>query len=407
MSIPFFKTPVLQVSQPMGVFYVGVIPAKILLKVCESDFLRATLSEDENSYKLKGTQRETRDSRLLEIAEYINRHDSIFPNSIIIAASQDEDMLIKKGKEQTSNDWFISSDGDNEWLNMPTSKQKASVIDGQHRLFAFGHPKTNAKAKDMSLLCSVFLNLHKSLQAQIFATINSTQKRVNRSLTYELFGYNTEDEDEAYWPPDKLSVFLTRRLGVMDESPLKQRIQIRPKLDKSLNKFVKNDEWKVSTAAVAAGILRLITSNPKKDMNYLRESEKKTRIELDGVRNDRSPLRPYYFKGQDNFIYNVVLNYLKACDQIFWANANKKLIEESFIFRTIGVQAILDILRLILPNALEDKDVTEDYFLRKLEGAKGGDFTEDRFKNASGSGRIIIRKEIERLINNGKTFNEG
>jgi hypothetical protein len=46
----------------------------------------------------------------------------------------------------------------------------------------------------MSLVCSVYFDLPRPFQAQLFATINSTQKRVDRSLTYELFGYNIVEE---------------------------------------------------------------------------------------------------------------------------------------------------------------------------------------------------------------------
>jgi hypothetical protein len=43
----------------------------------------------------------------------------------------------------------------------------------------------------MQLICSIFFELPKPYQAQLFATINSTQKPVDKSLTYELFGYNS------------------------------------------------------------------------------------------------------------------------------------------------------------------------------------------------------------------------
>ena len=46
----------------------------------------------------------------------------------------------------------------------------------------------------MELLCAIFVDLPKPFQAQLFATINSTQKPVNKSLTYEMFGYNVDDE---------------------------------------------------------------------------------------------------------------------------------------------------------------------------------------------------------------------
>jgi hypothetical protein len=58
--------------------------------------------------------------------------------------------------------------------------------------------------------------------------LNSTQKRVDKSLTYELFGYNISEEKEEYWTPDKLAVFLTRKLNTEENSPLSGRILIAP-----------------------------------------------------------------------------------------------------------------------------------------------------------------------------------
>jgi hypothetical protein len=50
--------PALKVDQPLGTFYVAVLPARLLLETCYSDRLRAvSLEADGVSYKLDGTQR--------------------------------------------------------------------------------------------------------------------------------------------------------------------------------------------------------------------------------------------------------------------------------------------------------------------------------------------------------------
>jgi hypothetical protein len=75
----------------------------------------------------------------------------------------------------------------------------------------------------------VFFNaLFGQFAHQLLATINSTQKPVDRSLTYKLFGYNVSDEPEEFWTPDKLAVFPARKLGTDDESLLKGRITVAP-----------------------------------------------------------------------------------------------------------------------------------------------------------------------------------
>ena len=211
MDIQFpFTVPALRVDQRLGSFYVAVLPAELLLRVCASDRMSASLNPDGVGYSLEGTQRVIQDKRLSEIASYINRVDSAFPNSIIVAANYDretgfdqtenEDIAEEEGEQpnDVSSAWNVqvSDDGCHK-LTIPSEAKLAAVIDGQHRLFSFA--KANPEAlRSMNLICSIFIDLPKALQAQIFATINSTQKRVDRSLTFELFGYNVSDEPEEY-----------------------------------------------------------------------------------------------------------------------------------------------------------------------------------------------------------------
>lgn len=401
-----YETHALQVDQRLGTFYVVVLPAELLLQVAASDRMRATMKEDGSGYTLEGTQRLIQDKRLNEIGAYINRVDSAFPNSIIVAANYDLETGLDQGELEymsseedgkpvdASRVWTITESDDGcHKLTIPSPEKLAAIIDGQHRLFSFARADA-AAMKDMNLLCSVFIDLPKALQAQIFATINSTQKRVDRSLTYELFGYNVSDEDEEFWTPDKLAVFFTRKLGTDTESPLQGKIMVAPKRDAALDELAEKAKWRVSTAVIVDGILRLFSTNPKRDANLMRKDEASPRSELREGAKDRSPLRDVYIEGNDALIYKMVLNYLKASEDIFWSGAS----EESFIFRTIGIQAIFDILRKIARQSMEEKDIRVEYFTGILEGARDIDFAAEHFRNPSGSGRTVIRRAIEEAI---------
>ena len=405
ISFPY-ETHALRVDQRLGTFYVVVLPAELLLQVAASDRIRATLNADGNGYTLEGTQRIIQDKRLSEIADYINRVDATFPNSIIIAANYDIETGFDQGELEyieaerggrtvvSSHVWTISESSDGcHKLTIPSSDRLAAVIDGQHRLFSFARAEMQATAS-MDLLCSVFIDLPKALQAQIFATINSTQKRVDRSLTYELFGYNVSDEDEAYWTPDKLSVFLTRKLGTDVDSPLQGRIMVAPKRDTALEELSAKADWRISTAVVTDGILRLFSSSPKRDANLMHRDEASPRETLLAGPADRSPLRSLFVEGNDALIYAIVLNYLNACQTVFWDDAD----DDSFIRRAIGVQAIFDVLRKIAGRPLEARDISVRFFTSVLEGARAVDFSEQRFRNPSGSGRTAIRRAIEEAI---------
>lgn len=395
-----YSVPALRVEQPLGIFYVAVLPADLLLEVAYSDILSATAREDGSGYSLDGTQRLPQPKRLKPIAEFIDRMDAAFPNSIIIAANMRKDDELTEDEDPEDDvhthkkdiRWRVdrNSDHDCYTLTIPTREKLAAIIDGQHRLFAFA--QAQRERLKMDLICSVFLDLPKPFQAQLFATINSTQKPVDKSLTYELFGYNLDEETEDYWSPDKLAVYLSRKLGTEDGSPLKGRIIIAPKRDATLEELGSHAEWKVSTAVVVEGIMRLFTTNPKKDGTLLLEgARKRRRNEIRNQRKDKSPLREVYLSCEDAVIYQMVLSYLKACSNIFW----KKAPAESFITRTVGVQALFDILRGMASKSHEDRDISTDYFMDKLKAARSIDFSSDIFRNASGSGRSTIRKAIE------------
>jgi len=109
---------------------------------------------------------------------------------------------------------------------------------------------------------------------------------------------------------------------------------------------------------------------------------------------DRSPLREVFIEVNDALMYKITLNYLMACENVFWSHAN----DESFIFRTIGAQAIFDVLRKIAPDALEARRISVQYFTEILEKARQIDFSDERFRNPSGSGRTEIRRAIEEAI---------
>ena len=402
-----YETCALRVDQRLGAFYVAVLPAELLLQVAVSDHMRATMNPDGSGYRLEGTQRAVQEKRLNEIASYVSRVDAAFPNSIILAANYNletgfdqgevEDIANEdngQGSIRRSKAWTAEELEEGRYrLVIPTSDKLAAVIDGQHRLFSFA--KVGMRViQSMNLLCSVFVDLPKSLQAQIFATINSTQKRVDRSLTYELFGYNVSDEEEEYWTPDKLAVFFTRKLGTDEESPLRGRIMVAPKRDARLQKLASKANWQVSTAVVADGILRLFSSNPKRDSNVMREQKAGRRVRLRSAPRDLSPMRNVYIDGNDALLYKMVLNYVKACEMVFWNDAS----DGSFILRTIGVQAVFDILRKLAPQAYEQKNISMKYFADRVAGAKEVDFSDDRFRNPSGSGRTLIRRAIEDAI---------
>ncbi|MBR7696715.1 DGQHR domain-containing protein [Acinetobacter nosocomialis] len=418
MNFPII-VPAIKIEQPMATFFAVSLPAEVLLEVSYSDHVKAI--KDENGYKLQGTQRTLNKIRLKEISDYIARNDAAFPNSIILAANYHEsgytlseytEMLNDSSNNSlynehsienlSSSSWFISEiavqkDGTNDLqkfytLTIPTAGKLAAIIDGQHRIFGFSkeHLK-NPERLNMELLCSVYLDLPKPYQAEIFSTINSKQKPVDKSLTYELYGYNISDDDLEYLTPDRLAVFFTRKLALEKDSPFYDRIKLRSYQENS-----QDQDWTISTAAIVEGIMKLISTNPTKDSNYLLSgNKKKKRYSLeDDSRRDNSPLRELYIECEDEILFHLIFNFVKACKNIFWQTYNP----QSFITKTVGVQALFDILKEIAGKAITDSDVTQEYFEKILLPAKKLKFDTAAFQHASASGRIKIRKTIAEVI---------
>jgi DNA phosphorothioation-associated DGQHR protein 1 len=392
-----FTTKAVLIDQPMSKFYAASIPADVLLQVAFSDVMSATMKADGNGYTVEATQRARRDDRLRLIAAYIDREDSSFPNSIIVAANYGEDGLIEQDENPAlpARRWTIEQDGCGGYdITIPTPDKLAAVIDGQHRLFAFAQSNREDRL-GMNLLCSVFFDLQKPYQAQLFATINSTQKPVDKSLTYELFGYNVEDEPEEMWSPDKLAVFLTRKLATEQDSPLRGRIAVAPQLDETLQALAGQGDWKISTAVVVEGIMRLFSTNPTRDTEAMLTPTRQSRAVLAEGPKDASPLRDYFIGVRDNVIYTMTKNFLKACQDVFWSQAKP----ESFITRAVGVQALFDVFRKQLVVAsLEATDLRTQFFVDALAPAASLDFAAEEFKKASGTGRTLIRRAIEEAL---------
>ena len=381
MALPFLKLPALRVNQPLGIFYVISISAKDLLAVTFSEPLKYI----DSSGNVQGSQRPKDIKRLKEIAQYIESVEMAFPNSIILAANYTQNGTISKDETER---WRIQEEKDMLKLIIPKEIPLAAIIDGQHRLNAFEYVKNQDRFDDLQLLCSVYFDLPNSYQAFLFATINSNQKKVDRSLALEQFGYNVDDESEKAWTPEKFAVFLSRKLNVdRDISPFYGHIKVAPLNAEILFEDGEQDSWVVSTATIVDGICRLITSNPKRDRILMQQKhflKGRSRDMISDIK-DISPLRQLFINGQDQTIYDIIISYFNIVRNVLWKQADEK----SYIIKTVGVQALFDHLRLILIN--EDTSTPQDINFRKyIESASGIDFS-DKFFQASGIGRSRIK----------------
>lgn len=369
----FLKTEVIKINQPLGTFYVASINADDLLKIVEADPYRANIDGT-----FIGVQRSENPKRLREISEYLNGVESAMPNSIIIAANTHS--------QEEEDSWQIKMEGEKEYLFVPHDSVNGSIIDGQHRLNGF-KLISQEKRQNYSLLCAIYIDLPNPYQAYLFATININQKSVDKSLAYELYGYNLDDEQSFSWSPEKAAVNIVRKLNRDEKSIFFQRITIAAVNSELLFELnPREKDWFVSTAALVDGILSLISSNPKRDRDKLQlyklKDRKRSFLDL-----DKTALRRFYLENNDLFVFTCIKNYFDASHRVLFK-------KDSYLFKTVGIQAQFKLLHeILIKDSLPKKDISEQLFEQKLKLCSGINFT-DNFFTASGIGRTRIQNAL-------------
>jgi len=151
------RIPVLEVRQPIGVFFLTAMPAETILKVTE--IRRRKYGE--------GMQRKSSQKRIYEIGQYCSEADATFPTPIIIALDD------KLGLCETAN-----------YLEFNDGEIIGEVIDGQHRLLGI---QRSGIMEQFTLPAVLIFGLTEEEKAYIFSIINSTQTRVSMSLIYGVY----------------------------------------------------------------------------------------------------------------------------------------------------------------------------------------------------------------------------
>lgn len=361
----FIEVSAIQINQPLDSFFACKIAAKDLLEITFSDPIRY-----ENG-KLTGGQRLIDPDRIKEIKDYVEGQDTAFPNSIILSANYDEDGF---NCQDVNLRWRF----ENGKLIVPQKIKLASIIDGQHRLYGFKN--ANSKSQQIELLCSVYLDLPNPLQAQLFATINSTQRKVDKSLAYEQFGFNIDNEKNSSWSPDKLAISLYKKLNSDVDSPFYGHIKVAPQMDEFMMEKFKDSKWLVSTATIVDGIIRLVSTSPKKDKYELQKIDLDERSRNKVLKIDNSPLRILYLQEQDLVIYKIVCNFFNAAKKVLFSNAAN----DSTIVKTVGIQGLFDVLKRLINsdiNNAKSQIVTDDEEVNIFSIIKAIDFSEIKYVN--------------------------
>ena len=314
------KLNAIQVIQPIGEFYIGVMDAADLVAISYSDVRK--MKREVEDYL--GIQRELKKPREKEIKEYISTLDATFPNSIIVAI-KGKYVAYENGQMVLTFDEFEKA-------------RLAKVLDGQHRLAGFDDSNLNFKDvggedKAFQLLVTIFV------ESDI-----STQTKVNPSLVYDLESLSVSRS------PDKTAHQIAVLLNKTEGSPFYRRI-------KRLGvKTIDADGHQVqgemlAQAAFVSNLVKLISPKPREDRNLLLGKKKKflsfsdkTFGYIDHRSLKRCVFRECFIKEKDEVIALNVSNYFEAVKRCWpeeWESSNKK----SVLNKTVGFIALIRYLR--------------------------------------------------------------
>lgn len=355
-SINFpYHFPYLEVDQKGESFYLTKMPVSILKKLVNFHFRIAEndsfTNADQYIAKLEklgietdavenGLQRRTDLKRINDISSFVNESEGIvFPTPLVLSLN-----VFEKNNEK-KEDYYIFYDNEIYF----SENVEFTIIDGQHRLAglvaAFSKDKVN---NDIEMPITLLLDANISIASKMFIDINGNQRKVNKSVIYDLFENTDPKEVEL------ISRFASavRVLNSKKSSPLYKRI-----------KMLGTGDGTISQAFM---------------IDYLMNSYK-----------------PYPNFGSQE-IYSNTFVYFNLISRIYekeWNSINEKGKLDSLLVKTNGMGALL----LLLSNLIDEFGLPMDNqktYLEYFESRKEFNWNDDAF---SGTGKKVQKQIMENL----------
>jgi DGQHR domain-containing protein len=372
VNIPVFST-----KQPIGEFFVGVIRVDELLRICKFDYRRMHYTGGYIDFL--GIQRQLNESRVRDIAKYVNTIDASFPTSIVI--SIDEKCVSISETELTGFKILkISEYIDTESPELSISiDQAATIIDGQHRLKGL----EEAGSFDFELTVSVFVGIDDATEASLFSIVNLAQTKVNKSLVYDLFALARSRS------PEKTCHEIVVALDRLDDSPFHSRI-------KRLGVATEGRFGEtLSQATIVKGLLPYISDDPLVD----RDRGKRFGFWEPAMARDISKRIFYEFfrRGEDAKILANIINYFNAVKSR-WPKAWENTGAGNIINRTNGFNGFIRFLRPAYLSITTTPEVVAQEIFRKIferVNLRDDDFTSVRFIPGTGGSTKLYHTLME------------
>lgn len=319
-------------------------------------------------------QRRVEMPRVRAISSFIassleKKEDSLplFPTSIILAVN-DIDINFQK------------SPGSIEIVK--ELEEDIMIVDGQHRFKAmqelyktfkesFFERDILKKIENYRFNCSILVNYDLWEQAQIFASVNFNQKKVNKSLFYDIYGIHIPDESSTQIPRQN-EIYLSHKLISF----------LNSKKDSPLEGFVKmlgKGSGYVSQAFLVEQFLKHFSS--KGIWND---------VSIDFQENKKSTLY--------NYVFYELLDYFTAISEVlkdYWPDTNSNENKaRSILTKTTGIGAIIRFLSDLHNNM-------SDELIRELKENPSSRQTNKKVQEYFKSNLKKISKQGNRLFNMG------
>lgn len=350
--------PCFEVKQPIGSFYMARISHRDLIEITFAD-VRRIEHEERDVERILGIQRPLSPKRVREIGDYVNTMDANFPTSVILAI----DTFAEEDKE-TQN---IRHDKGTNSLQIRRDKGVAKVLDGQHRIEGLNH--LDPKNEPFEIPVTVFVDADIEQQAQIFATINKTQTKVNKSLVYDLY------ELAKNRSPEKTCHNIAIVLNGKQDSPFHNKIRILGTADDT-------ELETLTQATFVEALLKYVSNQPMKDRDYLKRNPGKKLPDIDASEKQRLFLFDWFRNGEDAKIAKLVLNYFSAV-QGRWPTAWNAHMDYGLVLnRTTGFLALMKFFKdACLELKIEPEIPTKEQFAKLFTKVKLRDeeFVKEKF----------------------------
>ncbi len=339
----WIRFPFIEVTQPIGTFYVGVIPARELVGICEADVRRLSerarkgIARGDVFAEYMGIQRHLNPYRVREIRSYVQTIDASFPNTIILAVSSDDVRI------------------EDSYIHVRKEPGVATIIDGQHRLAGF---YDGGASSQFDLIVTIFLDMEREGQAYLFSTINTKQTRINPSLAKDLLEFSSIET------PEKVSHNITKAFNTEKGGPWFRKIKMLGNKDELASGVITQHSF---TKQIIDLIYDDAVHNEVRSALKEHRGKRQMLSRVVAVDISKYPFWELYVGHHDDAIYKILRNYFQAFMEVYprkWGNP------EYILSKTTGYRALMLELRRIVSRGIEDGSLSFEYFRSVAEMTK-------------------------------------